>query len=216
MNKLISNRVAYTIIGLALALPFVGFAIFIHVFADDTPVFIIDDQMGNNLFYATNSYLRAMVPVTDASGSFYLDSANNLSELTNTSTARTNLGLAIVSRVQASSTRTLNSAFQISTTRDALATYSVQIATTISLTTGETGTVFLEISPTSTFATGVQELGRFVNGNSGTLTLGLNLTQTMAEPLMGYVPSGYWVRLRTANTVGTPTFTYQSGQETIL
>lgn len=213
---MIKKKTAFSLIGLALALPFIGFTVFKFVFADDIHVFEIPDALGNMLFFATNSYVRAMVPITDSTGNAYLDSANNLSELTNTSTARINLGIISTLRTQASSTRSLNSAFQISTTTDALATYSVQIATTINLTTGQTGTVFLEISPTSTFATGVQELGRFVNGNSGTLTIGLNLTQTMAEPLMGYIPANYWVRLRTANTVGTPTFTYHSGQETLL
>lgn len=119
-------------------------------------------------------------------------------------------------RIQSSASRSLNSAFQISSTRDSLVNYSIDIACTLSLTTGQTGTVFLEIASDSGFTTNVQELGRSVNGNTGTLTLGLNLTQNATSTLSGYVPAGYYCRIRTANTVGTPTFNYRSGQEILL
>lgn len=121
-----------------------------------------------------------------------------------------------VSRSQSSASRSLNSAFQISTTKDSLVNYSVDIACTLSLTGGQTGTAFLEIATNSAFTTGVQELCRFVNGNTGTLTVGLNITQNITGGLNGYVPSGYYVRIRTANTTGTPTFNYRSGQEVLL
>jgi len=119
-------------------------------------------------------------------------------------------------RSQSSVSRSFNSPFQISVTNDALVNYSVDIACTLSLTTGQTGTVFLEICNNSSFSSGVQELCRFVNGNTGTLTIGLNLSQNVTGGLNGYVPSGYWARIRTANTTGTPTFTYRSGQEVLL
>lgn len=117
--------------------------------------------------------------------------------------------------VQSSATRSLNSAFQISATQNSTASYSVDIATSLSLTTGQVGTVFLEICPISGFSTGVQELGRFVNGQTGTLTIGLALSQTGTANLSGFIPAGYYARLRTANTTGTPTFTYRSGQEVV-
>lgn len=117
--------------------------------------------------------------------------------------------------VQSSASRSLNSAFQISSTKNSFVNYSVDIATSLSLTTGQVGTVFLEICASSGFASGVQELGRFVNGQTGTLTIGLALTQTATGTLTGYVPAGYYVRIRTANTTGTPTFTYRSGQEVV-
>lgn len=115
-----------------------------------------------------------------------------------------------------SASRSLNSAFQISSTRDSLVGYSVDIATTISLTTGQSGTVFLEYADQSGFTTGVTEVARFVNGNAGTLTLGLNLTQTNTAQLGGMIPAGKYARLRTANNTGTPTFTYRSGQEVLV
>lgn len=116
---------------------------------------------------------------------------------------------------QSSASRSLNSAYQISALRNALVSYSVEIECTLTVSGGETGTVFLEIADDSGFTTNVQELCRSVNGNSGTLTIGLSLTQTLVANVEGVVPGGKYVRLRTDNTAGTPTFTYRSGQETL-
>lgn len=123
---------------------------------------------------------------------------------------------SISSRTQSSASRSLNSVFQISSTRDCLVNYSVDIGTSLSLTTGQTGTVYLEIASDSAFTNNVQELSRFLNGNGGTLTIGLALTQNVTGTLSGYVPLGYYVRLRTQNNTSTPTFTYRSGQEILL
>jgi hypothetical protein len=110
-------------------------------------------------------------------------------------------------------TRSLNTIFQPSASRDTLVNYSVDVSTSATLAGGQTGTVFLEISPSSTFASGVQEVARFVNGNSVSLAIAITVTQNVTGTLSGYVPSGFYVRLRTANTTGTPTFAYRSGQE---
>lgn len=112
--------------------------------------------------------------------------------------------------------RSLNSAFQVSSTRDALVNYSIDVASTLSLLAGQVGTVFLEYADQSGFTTGVTEVCRFVNGNSGTLTIGLNLTQAVTGSVGGMIPAGKYVRIRTANTTGTPTFTYRSGQEVLV
>ena len=119
-------------------------------------------------------------------------------------------------RSQSAQTRTLNSIFQVSSTRDSLVNYSVDIATTLSLTTGQSGTVYLEIASDSGFTTNVQEISRAANGQTGTLTIGLGLNQNVTGSLNGYVPVGYYARLRTQNNTGTPTFTYRSGQEVLL
>lgn len=120
------------------------------------------------------------------------------------------------SRSQSSATRSLNNVFQISSTRDSLVNYSVEISCTLNLATGQAGTVYLEIASDSSFTSNVQEVARFYNQNSGSLTIGLNLTQSTASTLSGYVPAGYYCRLRTENAIGTPTFTYRSGQEVLL
>ena len=109
-------------------------------------------------------------------------------------------------------TRSLNSAaYQISATRDALALYSVQIAATISLTTGQSGTVSLQMSSTSggTYAT----VNSCSNGNTGSLTLGLNITQTQLTVLAAFVPAGYYVKLVSS---GTATNTMVAQQEVLL
>lgn len=115
-----------------------------------------------------------------------------------------------------SATRSLNSVFQISTTRDVLASYSVDISTSVSLAGGAVGTVYLEYADDSSFTTGVTEVGRFVNGNTGTLVVGLTLNQTNTAPVSGVIPTSKYVRLRTQNNTGSPTFTYRSGQEVSL
>lgn len=115
-----------------------------------------------------------------------------------------------------SASRSLNSSFQISSTRNTLVSYSVDVSCSITLTAGQTGTVFLEYADDSGFTANVVEVCRFVNSNSGTLTIGLNLIQAVTGTLSGFIPSAKYCRIRTANTSGTPTFTFRSGQEVLL
>lgn len=122
----------------------------------------------------------------------------------------------ILPRSFSAPTRSLNTAYQISTSRDASVSYSVDIAATISLTTGQSGMVVIEYADNSGISTNVVEVGRFVNGNAGSLTIGLNLTQTNTAQISGLIPASKYVRIRTVNTTGTPTFTYRSGQEVLL
>ena len=104
--------------------------------------------------------------------------------------------------------RSFNSAFQVSTTKDAIVSYTVQIACALTLSGGQSGTVFLETSPDNSVWT---EVGRAVNTNTGSLTIGLNITNTNAMTLAGFITRNYYVRLR---TTGSGTITYISGQET--
>jgi hypothetical protein len=107
--------------------------------------------------------------------------------------------------------RSLNAAgVRLSTTRDALVFYTCQIAATISLTTGQTGTILLQTSPdNTTWAT----MASFTNGNTGSLTIGLNLTQTAAQQLSCFVPATYYVRLTSS---GTATSTITANQLEVL
>lgn len=114
------------------------------------------------------------------------------------------------------STRSLNTCFQPSSTRDALVSYSVDILTTISLTTGQQGTVYLRTYTDSGCTTGAQEVVRFVNGQTGALTIGLNISQNVTASLTGIIPAGLWVKLVTENNTSTPTFTARPGQEVLL
>lgn len=119
---------------------------------------------------------------------------------------------AAASRVFNYPARTLNTCFQPSATRDSVVTYSVDIAATLSLTGGQTGTVFLRTYTDASCTTGAQEISRFVNGNTGTLTIGLNITQNATGAISGMIPAGAYARI---DTTGTATFTYRSAQEVL-
>ena len=112
--------------------------------------------------------------------------------------------------------RSLNSAFQISATQDVSVSYTVDVASTLTLTGGATGTVTLQYADDSGFTTNVKTVQSSVNGNTGTLTIGLSLTQTGTCSLSGVIPAGKYVKLVTANTAGTPTFTFRAAQEVLL
>ena len=106
---------------------------------------------------------------------------------------------------------------QVSATRNAVVNYSVTISTTVSLSGNSSGYVALEICPTnSSTAADWIEIGRAPSGQSGTLVIGLVLTQSGAGQLGGIVPIGYYRRIRSVSTTGSPVFQYNSGQEVLL
>lgn len=123
---------------------------------------------------------------------------------------------SIFSPTASVASRSLNSAFQISASRNSLVSYSVDITCTANLVSGQTGTVFLEYADDSGFTTNVVEICRCVNGNSVSLAIALTAVQSVTGTLSGFVPSAKYVRIRTANTLSTPSFTYRSGQEVLL
>jgi hypothetical protein len=151
---------------------------------------------------------------------YYRPAANTWSPVTIgagiTFTSGTLSATASIARSFSAVSRTLNTAFQISTTRDAFATYCVDIAASISLTAGQTGTVFLDYADDIGFTTNLITIGRTSNGNTGSLTVGLNLTQTATASVSGLIPAGKFVRIRTVNTTGSPTFTAREGQEVLF
>lgn len=126
------------------------------------------------------------------------------------------LSIVAKNRSQLSPSRSLNNAFQISSTHDAIASYSVDVSTSLSLAGGTSGTVILEIASDAAFTLNVQQLGSYTNANTGALTIGLALTQIGTANLTGYVPASYYVRLRSVNNTGTPTFAFRNSQEVLL
>lgn len=114
---------------------------------------------------------------------------------------------------QASASRSLNSSFQISATRNALVSYSVQLTVTASISGGQNGDVILEIASDSGFTTNVQTLAITGLGQTYTLAVALQGVQPQTGVVSGYVPAGYYARLRTANNTGTPAYSYRAGQE---
>jgi len=122
----------------------------------------------------------------------------------------------ISNRSQTAVTRPLNTAFQVSATRWSTVRYAIDISTTVSLTGSQVGTVILEIASDAGFTANVQTILTFSNGNSGSLVVGLVLTQLSTALPSADVPPAYYVRIRTVNVTGVPTFTYKSGQEVLL
>lgn len=109
--------------------------------------------------------------------------------------------------------------FQVSSTRDALVNYSVTISTAVQIgvTTNVDGYVVLEVAATnSATASDWTEIGRSPQAQNIGLAVALSSTQKGGGQVGGTVQAGWYARLRTVNTTGTPVFTYNSGQEVLL
>lgn len=113
----------------------------------------------------------------------------------------------------ASGARNFNQAYQLSSTRPSYVSVSPQVSCNLSLTTGQAGTAILEISANGT--TGWIYIGQISGSNTGALTIGLNTTQVTGAPITADLPIGYYWRLRTSNTTGTPTYTFLGGCEIV-
>lgn len=120
---------------------------------------------------------------------------------------------SVPARSQSAASRTLNTAFQVSTTRDALVNYSVQCTITASIAGGQSCDVVLEIATDAAFTAGVQTVGIIGTGQTYTLAIALQGVQPQTAQVTGYVPAGYYARLRTVNVSGSPTYAYRAGQE---
>lgn len=110
-------------------------------------------------------------------------------------------------------TLTLNSGRQASATRRAAVTVSVEQTAVLSLTGGQTCTARLVYADNSGLSTNVVEIGRAVTTNTGTLAVGLGITNTNCIPVSGNVPGGKYYGVL---TTGTGTQTFRSAQETLL
>lgn len=109
--------------------------------------------------------------------------------------------------------------WQIDATRDAHVTYSVSIASfvQIGVITSVGGYVVMEMSATNSSTAGNwTEVARVTNSQTIGLAVALSLAQTIAGCLAAMIPAGWFVRLRSVNTAGTPTYTLLSGQEVKL
>lgn len=112
------------------------------------------------------------------------------------------------------STAAAANGFQIDTVLDAQVSYSCTIGTTATIGGASSGTLVLEVAPTNSSVAGDwKEIARLTNGQTITLALALQSVQTIAGCLAGLVPAGYYARIRSINNSGTPTFTFNSGQE---
>ena|ERR1700743_1780656 len=106
--------------------------------------------------------------------------------------------------------RALNTAYQPSGSRMILVSTSVSISSTLSLSGGQSGTITLQLSPDNITYTTIETA---TNNNLGTLTIGLNTTQTQVVDLIASVPAGYYYKFV---STGTSTFAINPTQETSL
>lgn len=116
----------------------------------------------------------------------------------------------IVTYVDNPSSRTLNTTFQPSATYAVHVAYTISIAATITLSGGQTGTVTL-LADTNTTPTTLRN--KVSNSNTGTLTIGLNLTNTQEVTLTYLVLPGYNVKLVSS---GTATISITAQCETMI
>lgn len=111
-------------------------------------------------------------------------------------------------------TLAVNTARQV--TSDTMVIASVEIDASLSLTTGAKGSVTLQYADDSAFTTNVQSAGVGVNGNTGTLVIGLNTVGAGGGNVVGIIPATKYYRLHTTNITGTPTYGTPSIQEVTL
>lgn len=117
-----------------------------------------------------------------------------------------------VSRSFSNPARSLNTAFQISTTRDTMVAYSVNITVAAVLIAGQSGTAVLEYADNSGITTNVVTVASSTNSTSGVLSI----TNIGTGNLAGIIPANKYVRVRTVNNTGTPTFGIANTQEVLL
>lgn len=118
---------------------------------------------------------------------------------------------------RAFTTSTGAAGFQVSSSRNSIVNYNITIDTSVSLSGNSKGYVALEVAATnSSTPSDWVEIGRTPSGQSGTLVIGLVLNQTGGGQIGGVVPAGWYAKLRSVNNSGTPTYTYNSGQEVLI
>lgn len=103
---------------------------------------------------------------------------------------------------------------QLSTTQGTDVHYNGTIVTTATISGPAQGTMVLEVAPTNSATAGDwKEQGRCTNGQNITLAIALNSVQTIGCEISGYVPAGYYAKIRSITTSGSPTFTLNSSFE---
>lgn len=105
--------------------------------------------------------------------------------------------------------------FQISATRSARVSYSATITTTSSLSGNSNGYIVIETASTNSANSGDWiEIARIPSGQNNTVVLGVSLQQYGGGCAGGLtIAAGWYVKIRSVNVAGTPTFTLNSQQE---
>lgn len=115
-------------------------------------------------------------------------------------------------------TSTGSSGFLVSSSRLAFVSYSISISTTATIGSSGAGYVVLEVSPTnSSSPSSWYSIGsQCRNDQTVSLAIVLQSTQTVGCSLSGFIPVGYYVKLRSVTVGGSPTFSFVAGSEVLL
>jgi hypothetical protein len=106
---------------------------------------------------------------------------------------------------------------QLSSTRPVIVHYSATLISTATIAGNASGYLLLEICSTNSAVAGDWvEIARIPNGQAVSLAVTLQAVSTGGGQVAGIVPAGYYRRLRSVITAGTPTFSFNSGQEAVL
>lgn len=106
--------------------------------------------------------------------------------------------------------------FQPSSTRMSTVRYNVKVSTTATIGGASDGYVTLETAATNSATAGDWvEIGRCGNSQNISLAVVLQSVQTVTCQISADVPAGYYVKLRSVNTAGTPTYTFISSSEVL-
>lgn len=106
--------------------------------------------------------------------------------------------------------------FQPSSTRISTVNYNVTVSTTATIGGSSGGYIALEIAPTNSSTAGDWiEMGRCGNSQAITLALALQSVQTVSCQVSADIPAGYYAKLRSVTSSGTPSFTFNSSSEVL-
>lgn len=117
-------------------------------------------------------------------------------------------GLAPVS--PSTPSRSIGSAFQPSTTQPTYVSYALRVVSSITLSGGQAGRIELRSdssNPPSTVR------GRVAGGATGTVVVGVSMSDTAEGTISYIVPAGHYVLLQSVNETGTPTYSINSQVE---
>lgn len=109
--------------------------------------------------------------------------------------------------------------WQVSSTKTAFVSYSVTITVNASglLAGAGSGYVVLETATTNSASAGAwAEIARASNGQQITSLLTLASVQPVGSTLAAYIAPGNYLRLRSVNTQGTPSYAINSCQEVVI
>ena len=121
---------------------------------------------------------------------------------------------ASAARTPTTRTPAFNTPFQPSTTLAVAVKYTLNIATTASIGSGQRGLIYLEQADDSGFTTNVVTLDKFGNGQTYTLAVAIQGVQNIDGSVgFNYVAAGKYLRLRTSNITGSPSYSSDGGWE---